>query len=143
MKDSTLIVFEAINDGKPVPKRDIDAAIKTLEEMLPEARERGPAGYALRIQDSIEKARQYKKVRGIKPRAFGEIQKDIECSQQMVNDYRMHRRYELAARWERNRDEYQKEYAEAAQGRPYIPKVEEADENAARAYVPDGFQMVL
>lgn len=143
MEKSALTVLEAVNAGQPVPKRDLEAAIKTLEGMLPEARERGAEWYVSRIQESIEKVRQYKKVRGIKPRSLGDIQKDIEGAQQLISEYRMHRRYELAARWERNRDEYQKEYAEAVSGRPYIPEVEEADEHAARAWIPEGFQMVL
>lgn len=143
MNGSTLFVFEAMNEGRPVTKRDLDAAIRTLEEMLPEAREKGPPGYVSRIQESIERARQYKKVRGLKPRSYDEIQKDIDGAQLMVNEYRLKRKYELAARWERNRDEYQKEYREAIAGRPYVPKVEEADENAAREWIPEGFQVCL
>jgi hypothetical protein len=143
VNNSTLIVLEAVNSGRPVPKRDLDAAIRTLEDMLAEAQERGTPRYVSRIQESIERIRQYKKVRGIKPRSFEEIQQDIDSAQLMINEYRMKRRYELAARWERNRDEYQKEYKEATAGRPYIPKVEEADENAAREWIPDGFQICL
>lgn len=140
---SPLLIFEAMNAGQPVTKREIDEAIKTLEEMLPEARDRGPEGYVARIQDSIEKARQYKKVRGIKPRSIEEIQRDIDSAHEMVSSYRIHRKYEMAARWERNRDEYDKEYKEALLGRPYIPKVEEADENAAKNRLPEGFQLCL
>jgi len=143
MDKSTLTVFQAINAGQPVPKRDIDAAIKTLEEMLPEARERGAEWYVSRIQESIERARQYKRIRGLKPRSLSEIQKDVEGAQLLIDDYRMYRKYELAARWEKNRDEYQKEYREAISGRPYVPEIEEADENAAKTWIPEGFQMVL
>lgn len=141
--NSPLIVFEAMREGRPVSKREIDAAIAELERMLPEARERGQEGYVARIQDSIERAKQYKKVRGIKARSLADIQKDIDTAHRMVTDYELHRKYEVAARWKRNRDEYHKEYTEAAIGRPYIPKVEEADENAARKWIPDGFQICL
>lgn len=141
--NSPLSIFEAMNEGRPVTKKEIDAAIKHLEDMLPEAQERGQAGYVARIQDSIERARQYKKVRGIKARPYDEIQNDIEGAQRLVNDYRVHRKYELAARWERNRDEYDQEYREALMGRAYIPKIEEADINVAKSWVPDGFQLVL
>ncbi len=141
--NSPLWIFEAMNEGRPVTKKDIDAAIKALEAMLPEAQDRGPEGYVSRIQDSIERARQYKKVRGIKPRSLSDIQRDLECAQRFVNDFRIHRNYDQAARWERNRDEYDREYKEALLGRPYITKVEEADENAARQWIPDGFQICL
>ena len=139
----SVAVFEAMNTGQPVTKKDLDAAIKTLEKMLTEAVDKGPPGYASRIQDSIERARKYKKLRGVKQRTFAEIQRDIEIAQEMVNEYRISRKYEQAARWERNRDEYGKEYSDALLGKAYIPKVEEADDHAARTYIPEGFQMCL
>ncbi len=139
---SNLKIFEVMADGKPVSKQDAEAAIKSLEKMLKEAREKGPESYADRIEDSISRIREYRKRNKPKSRPVIEIQKDIEAAQEMIYSYRMNRLYDLAARWEYNRDEYKKEYDAALIGKRYAPDLKEV-EGIVRTRVPEGFQVCL
>lgn len=140
--NSPLLIFDAIREGRPVSRKEADDAISLLTDMLEEARERGPEGYVIKLQDSIDRIREYRKRRHVKPRTMGDIQKDIEAAQQMIYNYRVNRQYERAARWESNRDEYEKEYKAAVLGKMYIPELKEVDENV-REHIPEGFQLCL
>lgn len=139
---SELLIFEKIAEGQPISKSEVEAAIKVLEGMMAEAEEKAPPGYVTRLQESIDRIRAYKPKRGRKARPLSEIQKDIEAAQEMVHRYRTARQYDIAAKWEYNRDEYQKEYYAAVKGQMYIPDLKEVGNND-RQYVYTGIQQCI
>ena len=139
---STLKIFDLMAEGKPISRQDAETAIKSLEGMMVEAREKGPESYVEKLQDSIDRIREYRKRNKPKARPVQEIQKDMEASQEMIYSYRTNRLYEMAARWEHNRDEYQKEYSASLLGKRYVPELREVEGNA-RTRTSDGFQLCI
>lgn len=139
---SSLKIFEIMAEGRPISRQDADAAIKTIEGMLDEAREKAPAPYVEKLEESISRIREYRKKNRLKHRPIVDIQTDLEAAQQMIYSYRVNRLYETAARWEHNRDEYQKEYDAALLGKLYTPELKEV-ERIDRTREPEGFQICL
>jgi hypothetical protein len=140
--NSSLAIFETMNEGRPVSRKEAEEAIVVLTDMLTEAREEGPEGYVIRLQDSIERIKEYRKRRCVKPRSIGEIQRDLEAAQQLIYEYRVKRQYGMAAKWEHNRDEYDHEYRDALLGKMYIPDLKEVEGNV-KDFIPEGFQVCL
>lgn len=106
----------AIHRGEKVPKKDLEAAIASMERIKEEAETRGLASTVERIEQTIQELRTYKR-KPLKPRTLAEIQRDIDSAQQLVILYRNSRKYELAAQWERSRDEFMEEWDLMALGR--------------------------
>lgn len=140
--NSSLTILQAMVEGRPVSRQEAEDAISVLSNMLEEAREKGPEGYVARLQDSIERIKEYRKRRCVKPRSISDIQSDIEAAQQFIYEHRIKRQYEMAAKWEHNRDEYDREYREALLGRMYAPELKEVESNV-KEFVPEGFQLCL
>lgn len=138
-------VAAAMRENRPISGKQEEAAVEILERMRSEAEERGLKDHADRLADSIEAVRDYRKnwrKRIVKPRCLGEIQKDIDAAHSLVVSHRAGRQYEAAAKWERKRDELQREYESALTGKPCAPDVGR-EENGIGKRRTDGLQLSL
>lgn len=128
-------VCAKMNHGEHITDEERNMAVDCLSGKYDEAVKRGLVRWQESLMDLAERIAGYKAptkrelqaIQNPKARSLSVISSDIEKATSLIREYERCRRFDKAARWAFNREEFEKEFSAAQRGDIYKPQIKDSE----------------